>query len=58
MSRVSRKESLKTNSWIPRKSDWNSENLNPRQIEGVEHTECRTASLSSVDAAVELAVEL
>ena len=36
MSRVRRKESPKTHSWIPRKSDWNSENLKPRQIAGVE----------------------
>ena len=35
MSRVRRKESPKTNSRIPRKSYWNSENLKPRQIEGV-----------------------
>ena len=36
MSRVRRKEGLKTYSWIPRKSDLNSEILKPRQIEGVE----------------------
>ena len=36
MSRVRRKESPKTYSWIPRKSYLNSENLKPRQIEGVE----------------------
>ena len=36
MSRVRRKESLKTYSRIPRKSYLNSEILKPRQIEGVE----------------------
>ena len=36
MSKVRRKESPKTNLQIPRKLDWNSENLKPRQIEGVE----------------------
>ena len=36
MSRVKRKESPKTNSQIPRKSDLNSENLKPREIGGVE----------------------
>ena len=36
MSRVKRKESPKTNSRISRKSYWNSENLKPRQIAGVE----------------------
>ena len=54
MSRVSRKESPKTHSRIPRKLYWNSENLKPWQIANVEHTECRIASLSSIDAAVEL----
>ena len=58
MSRVRRKESPKTHLQIPRKSYWNSENLKSRQIVGVEHSECRTASLSSIDAAVEPAVEL
>ena len=58
MFRVRRKESLKTHSRISRKSYWNSENLKPRQIAGVEHTECRTAFLSSIDAAVEPAIEL
>ena len=53
MSRVRRKESLKTHSRIPRKSDWNSDNLKSRQIASVEHTECRIASLSSIDAAVD-----
>ena len=57
MSRVRRKESPKTNSRIPKKSNWNSENLKPRQIASVEHTECRTASSSSIDAAVKPAVE-
>ena len=36
MSRVRRKESPKTYSWIPRKSDQNSKILKPRQIEDVE----------------------
>ena len=61
MSKVRRKESSKTHSRISRKSYWNFENLKPRQIQvsrscraGVEHTECRTASLSSIDVAVEL----
>ena len=36
MSRVRRKENPKTHSRIPRKSYWNSENLKPRQIAGVE----------------------
>ena len=36
MSRVRRKEDLKTYSWIPRKSYLNSEILKPLQIEGVE----------------------
>ena len=36
MSRVRRKESLKTHSRIPRKSYWNSENLKSRQIANVE----------------------
>ena len=54
MFRVRRKESPKTHSRIPRKSYWNSENLKPRQIEGVEHTECRTAPLSLIDTAIEL----
>ena len=58
MSRVRRKESRKTHSRIPRKSDWNSKNLKSQQIAGVEHTECRTTSLSSIDAAVEPVVEL
>ena len=58
MSRFRRKEGPKTHSQIPRKSDWNSENLKSRQTEGVEHIECRTASLSSIDAAVEPAIEL
>ena len=35
MSRVRRKEIPKTHSRIPRKSYWNTENLKPRQIEGV-----------------------
>ena len=35
MSRVRRKEGPKTYSWIPRKSDLNSEILKPQQIEGV-----------------------
>ena len=35
MSRVTRKEVPKTYSWIPRKSDLNSEILKPRQIGGV-----------------------
>ena len=41
MSRVRRKESSKINSQIPRKSYWNSENLKPRQIEGVEKLSSR-----------------
>ena len=36
MSRVRRKEGLKTYSWIPRKSYLNSEILKSRQIGGVE----------------------
>ena len=36
MSRVRRKETLKTHSRIPRKSYWNSKNLKPRQIASVE----------------------
>ena len=36
MCRVRRKESPKTHSQISRKSYWNSENLKPRQIAGVE----------------------
>ena len=36
MFRVRRKESPKTYSWIPRKSNWNSENLKPQQIASVE----------------------
>ena len=36
MSRVRRKESPKTYSRISRKSDWNSDNLKPRQIASVE----------------------
>ena len=36
MSRIRRKESPKTHSRILRKSYWNSENLKPRQIVGVE----------------------
>ena len=36
MSRVRREESSKTNSRIPRKFDWNFENLKPRQMGGVE----------------------
>ena len=36
MPRVRRKEGLKTYSWIPRKSNLNSEILKPRQIKGVE----------------------
>ena len=36
MSRVRRKESPKTHSRIPRNSYWNSKNLKPRQIAGVE----------------------
>ena len=54
MSRVRRKENPKTHSRILRKSYWNSENLKSWQIAGVEHTECRTASLSSINAIVEL----
>ena len=38
MSRVRRKEGLKTHSRIPRKSYQNSEFLKPWQIGGVEHT--------------------
>ena len=38
MSRVRKKESPKTHSWIPRKSYQNYEFLKPRQIGGVEHT--------------------
>ena len=60
MSRVRRKESPKTYSWIPRKSDKNSEILKPRQIGGVEKlsSRCRahgarTAFLSSIDVAIE-----
>ena len=41
MSRVRRKESPKTHSWIPRKSDWNSENLKSRQIAAVEQLSIR-----------------
>ena len=41
MSRVRRKESSKTYSRIPRKSDLNSENLKPRQIGGVEQLSSR-----------------
>ena len=43
MSRVRRKESLKTHSRIPRKLDWDSENIKPRQIAGVEQlsSKCR-----------------
>ena len=43
MSRVRRKEDLKTDSRIPRKSELNSEILKPRQIGGVEKllTSCR-----------------
>ena len=58
MSRVRKKESPKTHSRIPRKSNWNFENLKSRQIAGVEPTECRTTFLSSIDAAVEPTVEL
>ena len=57
MSRVRRKESPKTHSRIPRKSDWNSENLKSRQIEGVEQlssTPNVEQLLSSIDAAVEI----
>ena len=36
MSKVRRKEGLKTHSWIPRKSYPNSEILKPQQIGGVE----------------------
>ena len=36
MSRVRRKEGPKTDSWIPRKSELNSEILKLRQIGGVE----------------------
>ena len=36
MPRVRRKEGPKTDSWIPRKSELNSEILKPRQIGGVE----------------------
>ena len=36
MSRVRRKEGLKTDSWIPRKSELNSEILKTRHIGGVE----------------------
>ena len=41
MSRVRRKESPKTNSRVPRKSDLNSENLKPRQIRGVKQLSSR-----------------
>ena len=43
MSRVSRKESPNSYSWIPRKSNLNSEILKPRQIGGVKKlsTNCR-----------------
>ena len=43
MSRVRRKEGPKTDSWIPRKSELNSEILKPRQIGGVKKlsTNCR-----------------
>ena len=41
MSRVRRKESSKTHSRIPRKSDLNSENLKSRQIGGVEQLSSR-----------------
>ena len=41
MYRVRRKESPKTNSRIPRNSDWNSKNLQSRQIEGVEQLSSR-----------------
>ena len=43
MSRVRRQESPKTNSRIPRKSYWNSENLKSWQIAGIERlsTRCR-----------------
>ena len=41
MSRVRIKESPKTHSRIPRKSYWNSENLKPRQIAGVEQLSIR-----------------
>ena len=36
MSRVRRKEGSKTDSWIPRKSELNSEILKTRHIGGVE----------------------
>ena len=43
MFRVKRKESPKIDSWIPRKSELNSEILKPRQIGGVKKlsTSCR-----------------
>ena len=43
MSRVRRKEGPKTDSWIIRKLELNSEILKPRQIGGVEKlsTSCR-----------------
>ena len=43
MSRARRKESPKMDSWIPRKSELDSEILKPRQIGGVEKlsTSCR-----------------
>ena len=60
MSRVRRKESPNTHSWIPRKSYQNSEILKPRQIGGVEQvssTLAETAFLSLIDATVEPAIE-
>ena len=45
MSRVRRKECLKTYSRIPRKSELNSEILKPRQIGGVEKLSSRCRDL-------------
>ena len=61
MSRVRRKDGPKTDSWIPRKLELNSEILKPQQIRGVEQllSRCRahgheTASKPRHMLAVEL----